>query len=114
MLRSVTTFLPVCCSKASRATLATEPPREAADWIGKAREEHDRKTAEYSESITRIKTNLAALKRHKRSLTYDKTAHTITEKQSEGKKTYTFEEYDEVVQERKQTDFFEPYVFDIR
>ena len=25
-----------------------------------------------------------------------------------GKKTYTFEEYDEVVQERKQVDFFEP------
>ena len=31
-----------------------------------------------------------------------------------GKKIYTFEEYDEVVQERKQTDFFEPYVFDVR
>ena len=25
------------------------------------------------------------------------------------KKIYTFEEYDEVVQERKQVDFFEPY-----
>lgn len=30
------------------------------------------------------------------------------------KKTCTFEEYDAVVQERKQTDFFEPYVFDVR
>ena len=30
MLRSVTTFLPVCCSKASRATRATDPPRVAA------------------------------------------------------------------------------------
>ena len=29
-------------------------------------------------------------------------------------KVYTFEEYDEVVQERKQVDFFEPYVFDVR
>ena len=33
---------------------------------------------------------------------------------SDGKKTYTFEEYDEVVQERKQVDFFETYVFDVR
>ena len=47
-------------------------------------------------------------------LTYDKNAHTITEKQAEGKKTYSFEEYDVAVQERKQTDFFEPYVFDMR
>ena len=30
------------------------------------------------------------------------------------KKTSTFEEYDAVVQERKQVDFFEPYVFDVR
>ena len=48
------------------------------------------------------------------ALSYDKAGHTITEKQSDGKKTYTFEEYDAVVQERKQTDFFEPYVFDVR
>ena len=48
------------------------------------------------------------------SLSYDKAGHTITEKQSDGKKTYSFEEYDTVVQERKQTDFFEPYVFDVR
>ena len=192
---------------AKRVILVAKNDAEAADWIGKAREEHDRKTAEYGESIARIKTNLAALKRRKRSLTrlkeqsiclrsdqisqdknllkeyvheyiecitlykpsplwvlvivrfvdgserwgtiknvryakkevkrdgeyrytmgfsgwfinndrhslsYDKTAHTITEKQSDGKKTYTFEEYDAVVQERKQTDFFEPYVFDVK
>lgn len=48
------------------------------------------------------------------TLSYDKTAHTITEKQTEGKKAYTFDEFDIIVQERKQTDFFEPYVFDIR
>ena len=28
--------------------------------------------------------------------------------------TYTFEEFDIIVQKRKQTDFFEPYVFDVR
>ena len=50
----------------------------------------------------------------KHTLFYDKTTHTITEKQTEGKKTYTFEEFDIIVQERKQTDFFEPYVFDVR
>ncbi len=48
------------------------------------------------------------------TISYDKAAHTITEKQTDGKKTYTFEEYDAIVQERKQTDFFEPYVFDVR
>ena len=54
---------------AKRVILVAKNDAEAADWIGKAREEHDRKTAEYGESIARIKTNLAALKRRKRNLT---------------------------------------------
>ena len=192
---------------AKRVILVAKDGAEAADWIGKARGEHDRKTAEYGESISRIKTNLATLKRRKRSLTklkeqsiclrsdqiyqdknllkeyvheyidsitlfmpsplwvlvvvrfvdgserwgtiknvryakkevkgdgeyrctmgfsgwfinndrhtlsYDKTTRAITEKQTESKKTYTFEEFDAIVQERKQTDFFEPYVFDVK
>lgn len=192
---------------AKRIILVAKNDAEAADWIGKAREEHDRKSAEYSESIARIKAGLAALKRRRRSLTkfnensvhlrsdeisrdknllkeyvheyideiilykpsplwvlvvvhfldgsehwgtiknvryakkeekrdgefrytigfsgwfidndrhtlsYDKDTHTITEKLPTGRKTYTFEEFDAVARQRGQTDFFEPYVFDVR